>query len=158
MKAKLIRIIAGLVTLTSHISAVIAAEENSLLLPSPFSVYTNGDIVINYPAIGFDKKLLPTNNDYSGSPGCYVACYTHDKQAGIYSVGEGIYVVGQVRVAGEYQERTCIATNYAGTDISKDEHFKTICNEKITACAQLDQTLSSKCWAGGDTGGWFGIQ
>lgn len=127
------------------------ANYNSTLLPSPYPVYVmenNG--VINHPVQGAQKKMLPTDNSYRSSPGCYIACYSHDD--GIYSVSDSISVMGQIRVPGEYEGRICQPQNYKGQDISKMRQFKDECAKKIPGCE------SGNCWAGGDTGGWFGIQ
>jgi len=56
-------------------------------------------------------------------------------------------------VAGFYQGGVCMPTNYAKQDISALSQFKQLCNKQINACKN-----SGDCWAGGDTGGWFGIQ
>lgn len=142
----------GVLLTASASSFADVAGPNQALLPETFTVYTDGTSVINHPADGFAEKSLPTINLYKGNPGCYIACYSHQKENGIYSVGDNIYVLGQVRVAGKYNERVCEPTNYAGKDISADATFKTICTEKIPSC------VGNHCWAGGDTGGWFGIQ
>ncbi|WP_133127944.1 hypothetical protein [Legionella nagasakiensis] len=120
------------------------------LLPSPFPVYVIEHQVTNYPHPGTEKKWLPTDNSYAETPGCYIACYSH--QSGVYSVSPTIYVMGQVRVKGQYLQRICQPEHYEHQDISKAESFKKLCSEKITSCKNIE------CWAGGDTGGWFGIQ
>lgn len=124
---------------------------NDQLLPSPFPVYViQNQGVINHPAPGAKKLLLPTDNSYSASPGCYVACYSH--KPGLYQVSPDISVMGQVRVPGQYIGRICQPKAYEWQDISGVASFKTLCAEKIKTCA------AGACWAGGDTGGWFGIQ
>lgn len=136
-----------------HSTASMAGVVNPMqtLLPEAFSVYVNGTTVINHPEPGFTEMFLPTNNLYKGNPGCYIACYSYQKENAVYPVGDKIYVMGQVRVAGKYAGRVCEPTNFAGKDISGNDVFKSICNEKIEVCK------NAKCWAGGDTGGWFGI-
>ncbi|WP_408607013.1 hypothetical protein [Legionella spiritensis] len=127
------------------------SKYNDKLLPSPFPVYViENSGVINHPAPGAEKKLLPTDNSYTGSPGCYLACYSHNP--GIYKVSESISVMGQIRVPGEYIARNCHPTGYQWRDISGMKKFKNLCADKIPACRP------DACWAGGDTGGWFGIQ
>lgn len=122
------------------------------LLPEPYAVFTDGATVLNHPQPGFTEVSLPTVNLYKGTPGCYIACYSHQKDNSVYPVGDNIYVMGQVRVAGKYAARVCEPTNFAGKDISANDTFKAICSEKIETCK------AAHCWAGGDTGGWFGIQ
>ena len=124
-------------------------EEIPFLLPEDFKVYTNGKTVINHPYPGFTEKTLPTYNDYMGEDGGYVAIYTHDKKQGIYSVGGGIYVSGQIRVPGSYEGRTFIpAWREDGDNITRDARILEACSEYCD--------MEGK-WLGGDTGGWFGI-
>lgn len=138
-------------TLAGPAAAPTPTDPNQILLPETFSVYTDGTTVINHPAPGFNEKQLPTINLYKGAQGCYIACYSHQAENAVYPVGDNIYVLGQVRIAGKYAGRICEPTNFAGKDISGDATFKTICTEKVPTC------VGGHCWAGGDTGGWFGI-
>ncbi|AWN74260.1 hypothetical protein LEAN103870_02195 [Legionella anisa] len=133
-------------------SPIVNSDENKSLLPSPYPVYVLGNKgVINHPYPGAERALLPTDNSYTMSPGCYIACYSHNNH-GIYPVAEDIYVMGQIRVKGEYVARICQPEGYKGMDISKADKFKFLCSEKFKDCK------NNACWAGGDTGGWFGIQ
>ncbi|RUR12626.1 hypothetical protein [Legionella sp. km772] len=121
------------------------------LLPSPYPVYViPNQAVINHPVAGASKSSLPTDNSYTDSPGCYIACYSHNP--GVYAVGPSIYVMGQIRVKGSYVNRICQPAGFLNQDISKAFSFKQLCSEKISTCTP------NNCWAGGDTGGWFGIQ
>ncbi len=65
---------------------------------------------VSYP--GFEERTLPTVNKFIGYPGCYVAAYSRRKEKRVYSVGGDIYVMGQVRVPGSYQERICLPVGY----------------------------------------------
>lgn len=127
------------------------SDINQVLLPSPFPVYVDGTTVVNHPVTGFKKKNLPTNNDYKGNPGCYIACYSHKKKHAIYAAGQDIYVMGQIRVPGKYEGRTCIPKHFKEKDIGGEKQLKRLCKKKIKSCGK-------RCWAGGDTGGWFGVQ
>ena len=129
-----------------------ADDVSQTLLPSPFPVYINKSVIINHPAPGFLQKQLPTNNDYKGKPGCYVICYSHQSSNAIYQVSDTIYVMGQIRVAGEYMGRVCVPSQFSGKDISAEQSFKDLCSQKIQSCS------NNNCWVGGDSGGWFGIQ
>ncbi|STX30010.1 Uncharacterised protein [Legionella beliardensis] len=123
------------------------------LLPSPFPVYVIPNAgVVNHPYPGAQAVLLPTDNSYTGSPGCYLACYSH--QPGVYAVSPSISVMGQIRVKGSYNNnsRMCEPDGYLNKEISAEQYFKDLCNHKIASCQ------NASCWAGGDTGGWFGIQ
>lgn len=144
-------LIGSLLMLALPAKADLTNDANQTLLPDEFSVYTNGSQVLNHPAPGFMEQLLPTVNLYKGNSGCYIACYSEKKGNAIYSVSENIYVLGQVRIAGRYVNRLCVPTNFSGKDIRSEAAFKTICNDKIATC-------EGSCWAGGDTGGWFGLE
>ena len=100
---------------------------------------------------GLTEKTLTTRNLFQKTPGCYIACYSRDPEKGIYSVGDGIFVMGQIRVKGKYDERVCKPDQFENKDISAEQKFKDLCNKHIPNCVK-------NCWAGGDTGGWFGIQ
>ncbi|KYC44214.1 hypothetical protein WA1_01370 [Scytonema hofmannii PCC 7110] len=122
------------------------------MLPANFKVYVRDNVVVNVSYPGFEEKTLPTVNKFIGYPGCYVAAYSRRKEKSVYSVGGDIYVMGQVRVPGGYQERICLPVGYEKVDISADPKFKLIFAKLLpSACKE-------GCWAGGDTGGWFGIQ
>ncbi|MGD9592169.1 MAG: hypothetical protein AB7V32_06580, partial [Candidatus Berkiella sp.] len=60
---------------------------------------------------------------------------------------------GQIRVPGKYHQRICVPAGYEDKDISAATEFNSLCAKHLPlACP------GSICWAGGDTGGWFGIQ
>lgn len=151
----LMKSLLSFIALIAAAAGVLAQEQqyldrvHSMLLPPDFSVYVHGDGVVNHPAPGHKEKKLPTLNLFAGAPGCYLACYTKDKQNSVYSVGGGIYVAGQVRVPGKYVNRVCRPSGFETADVSAEQKFKDLCR-KIQGCKD--------CWAGGDTGGWFGIQ
>lgn len=122
------------------------------LLPEHFTVYVLSDGVVNWPAPGSRRTRLPTRNFYSGPRGGYVACYSHRQAGSAYSAGGGTYVMGQVRVRGDYDGRIFQPDGFRGVDISAVRHFKQVCAQAIAACHAGD------CWAGGNTGGWFAIR
>jgi hypothetical protein len=102
---------------------------------------------------GAIEKILPTVNLFKGKPGCYVACYSHQVNQSVYPVSKDIFVMGQVRVEGHYDNRICKPKGYEDKDISAENAFKQLCEDNLKQqCTQLS------CWAGGDTGGWFGVQ
>ena len=125
---------------------------NTRLLPENYPVYVWRGGVVNRQYPGTEKRYLKTVNRFKGRPGCYVACYSRNKRNSVYPVGGGIYVMGQVRVSGRYIKRICNPTNYANKDISAANYFKNVCN------TSLPEKCAGGCWAGGDTGGWFGVQ
>ncbi|QDP71132.1 hypothetical protein FOG18_00290 [Legionella israelensis] len=124
---------------------------NKQLLPNPFPVYSNDDVVIiNHPMPGFNKINIPVDNSYKKNPGCYIMCYSH--QQGLYKAAKDIYAQGMVRVAGTYDNnRICQPTGDEQQVISAMQKYKDLCNHKIKNC-------TNDCWAGGDTGGWYGMQ
>jgi hypothetical protein len=126
-------------------------DANSRLLPPKFPVWTGDFGVVNHGGAGGAQKYLPTVNIFKGAPGCYVACYSKKQTGSIYGVGGEIFVHGQVRVSGRYEARICKPQAFESSDISAGKKFKALCNASITTC-------KDDCWAGGDTGGWFGIQ
>ena len=127
-------------------------DPNKAILPTNFKVYFRDNVVVNVSYPGFEEKTLPTVSKFIGYPGCYVAAYSRRKEKSVYSVGGDIYVMGQVRVPGSYQERICLPVGYEKADISAVPQFKLIFAKVLpSACEE-------GCWAGGDTGGWFGIQ
>ena len=106
----------------------------------------------NFRAPGYGERILPTINHYAGKDGGYVAIYTRDSKEAVYSVGNGIYVAGQIRVKGRYIGRIFYPDGYAiGDDITRDPRI-------LRLCHQYFPEFESDIWIGGDTGGWFGIQ
>ncbi len=130
------------------------ANPDETLLPPQYKVYfKDGSGVANQPFTGATEKTLPTKNEFKGKPGCYIACYSRSPIESVYTVSKGIFVMGQIRVEGSYAQRVCQPKGFENKDISKETAFKDKCAANLPhACGQ------SKCWAGGDTGGWFGIQ
>lgn len=123
--------------------------ENNML-PEDFRVYVGEGSVINHPVPGYEERILPTVNRYQSNNGGYIAIYSHNASQGVYSVGDGIYVIGQIRLQGKYIGIIFHPTGYEGQYISATEDFKQLADETFSAC-------QGDCWAGGDTGGWFGI-
>lgn len=122
---------------------------NRVVLPAKYPVYTAGTTATKYAAKGFSKRMLPVSNFYLGHPGCYIACYSHDKKNSVYPVSRSIYVNGLVRVPGYYnQQMICQPVGYKNKNISSKKYFKHLCGEQIMSCHK------NRCWAGGDTGGF----
>jgi hypothetical protein len=81
-----------------------------------------------------------------------IACYSHSEVGSSYSVGQDIYVVGIVSdLVGRYIGRIFQPEGYEGKDISAEQTFKDLCNARFPSC-------KNGCWAGGDTGGFFGYK
>ncbi|HYW21372.1 MAG TPA: C1 family peptidase [Nodularia sp. (in: cyanobacteria)] len=122
------------------------------MLPEDFKVYVGSDgTVNNVPMPGYEERILTSINKYTGLDGGYIACYSRNKEGSVYSVGDGIYVMGQIRLQGQYIKRIFYPQGYENQDISAAQEFKDLCNETFPAC-------KGDGWAGGDTGGWFGLR
>ncbi len=93
------------------------------------------------------ERPLPVVTRYNGPAGGYIAMYTRDRSKAIYPVGGSIYVVGVVRLEGKYIGRVFHPRGYKNKDISAAQEFKDLCRELFDVDG----------WAGGDTGGWFGL-
>lgn len=142
--------VVGLLLLSTFAYAVPNGPE-SVVLPEKFTVYVDGTTVINHIAPGFEARNLPTKNTFKGTPGGYVACYSHIQSNSVYPVGADIFVMGQIRLPGQYFGRIFQPKDYQNKDISAEKKFKNICNKAFPSC-------QGQCWAGGDTGGWVGIR
>jgi C1A family cysteine protease len=122
------------------------------LLPEDFKVYVgeNGSVV-NWPMPGYEERTLPTVNKYTESDGGYIACYSRNKEGSVYSFDNGIYVMGQIRLQGQYIGEIFHPKGYENQDISAVQELKDLCNQTFPAC-------KGGGWAGGDSGGWFGLR
>ncbi len=125
-------------------------DRENWTLPEDFKVYVGEGSVINHPVPGYQERILPTINRYQGNDGGYIAIYSRNASQGVYSVGGGIYVIGQIRLQGKYIGRIFHPLGYEEQDIRALEEFKRLADENFSVC-------QGGCWAGGDTGGWFGI-
>ena len=122
------------------------------LLPRDFKVYVKNSIVVNNALPSFESRVLPTINHYVKADGGYVAVYTRQKEGSVYGVGNGIYVIGQIRVQGKYIGRIFYPKGYVkGDNITKDDNILSLCHEYFPQ-------FKHKVWIGGDTGGWYGNQ
>jgi hypothetical protein len=153
MKTPIALFIASIVMAIGLATAAIADTRyrTDRLLPEDFTVYLSDGGVTNRPMPGARPSVLPTRNLYRGGDGGYIACYGHQETGSAYRVGDNIYVMGQVRLRGAYSGRIFQPRGHRGQDISALASFKRICGRAIAACR------GNACWAGGDTGGWFGI-
>jgi hypothetical protein len=140
----------------SEKNSSVVANPNKTILPDQFPVYVLGTTVSRLPPPGpfpgFTQKILPTDNTYKGNPGCYIICYSHDENGSIYPISEHIFVMGQIRILGQYQQRICVPKGYEHSNISTLKNFNKLCALKIASCQK------NNCWTGGDTGGWFNIR
>ncbi|ABR64730.1 peptidase C1 [Sinorhizobium medicae] len=119
-------------------------------LPEDFKVYVGADGGVSYmPGPQRQERTLPTINRYGGPDGGYVAVCSRVADHAVYSVGDGIYVVGQIRLQGAYEGRFFVPKGYGGKCISAAPDIKAICDQAFPG--------SAPNWASGDAGGWFGL-
>jgi hypothetical protein len=92
------------------------------------------------------EDLLNEPGDLPTSSGA-IACYTRE-------AGSDIRVVGFIEeIPGHYKGRIFIPKGYPD-DISGEPYFKELCHEHL-----VDECPTEiSCWAGGDTGGYYGFQ
>jgi hypothetical protein len=146
-----------IISLGTHMAAYAARFDNNTIpvaqyLPDPFTVYVHAHQVSAMPVRGWKAVDLPTDNREKINPGCYIACYSHHK--GIYAIAEKVYVHGLVRLSGSYQGKKCQPRIAHGQDISQMPLMRERCQIAFASCRD-PQTGDARCWAGGDTGGWF---
>jgi hypothetical protein len=131
--------------------STISKDASVTLLPENFTVYVSAKGAGRYACEKYNsKRILPTKNMHSKGLGCYIACYSHNMTSSVYPVANDIYVMSQIRVAGQYDNRICIPEGYENIDISAVKKFKLLCQNLFP-----DKCSRASCWAGGDTGGWF---
>ncbi len=104
------------------------------MLSEDFRVYVGEGSVINHPAPGYEERILPTVNRYQGNDGGYIAIYSRNPSQGVYSVGDDIYVIGQIRLQGKYIGRILHPAGYEEQDISAVEEFKRLADENLSVC------------------------
>ena len=97
------------------------------------------------------KNLLNEPGNLPTSRGA-IACYTHPP---VGSVNGGYQVVGFIEdVPGHYEGRIFKPKGFEEIDLSKSPHFKRNCHEKFPNVCPGEES----CWAGGDTGGYYGFE
>ena len=142
----------GTANTASYSAAKVVSSSVIAELPEKFAVYYNGNLVINQPSAGFEKRILPTvNYTYNDIDGCYVACYSTNETNAVYETSAGIYVHGMMRLQGYYEGTTCRLTMELADRLDRDPAIKALCVNNIDSC-------QDGCWGGGNTGGFIGIQ
>ena len=117
-------------------------------LPDNLTVYASSGAVGLYGNNEEDRKSVRVIQYYTGKGGGYIAAYTHNPEKGVYSVGGEIYVMGLIRLKGTYRGRVFHPEGYLDQDISAENYFKNLILELFNA----------EGWAGGDTGGFLGLE
>jgi len=94
-----------------------------------------------------DDKNIPTRPSKGA-----ISFYSHSLAGSSYSVGQNIYVMGIIDgLKGQYKGRIFQPEGYENQDISSNQDFKNQCNARFPSC-------NNGCWAGGDTGGFYGYR
>lgn len=121
-------------------------------LPRKFKVYRSPEGVVQQkPEAGFVLKVIPNINLFRNAPGCYLACYSTDPNKGVYPVSSDAYLVGQIRVEGQYQGKVCYPKDIAQPIFSAEKSLTELCSKSF-------KCIGNSCWAGGTTGQWFGLK
>lgn len=90
------------------------------------------------PEIAESQNSLPTTLQ---DDRCIIACYRQD--------GSEIKVAGYYTSKGFYEGRVCKPDGFSGDISPISSKYSKKCNKKLSNCAD------KKCWAGGDTGGFY---
>ncbi len=125
---------------------------NKGMLPEEFKVYYSEKTGISQKSFkGASEKVIPTKNDFTEVPGCYITCYTKDAKKGIYSVGDNTYLIGQIRVAGHYYGGNCLPKGFENKDVRTAKEFKEMCEKDFP-----EKCEKESCTAGSNyTAQWF---
>jgi hypothetical protein len=125
---------------------------NKGMLPEEFKVYYNAKLGISQKAFkGSTEKVIPTKNEFTEVPGCYISCYTKDPKKGVYQVGENTYVIGQIRVSGHYYGGNCLPKGFENKDVRTAKEFKEMCEKNFPEkCEKESCTANSN-----HTAQWF---
>lgn len=125
---------------------------NKGMLPEEFKVYYSEKVGLSKTAFkGGTEKVIPTKNDFTEVPGCYITCYTKDAKKGLYSVGDNHYLIGQIRVSGHYYGGNCLPKGFENKDVRTAKEFKEMCEKDFP-----EQCEKESCTAGNNhTAQWF---
>jgi hypothetical protein len=128
-------------------------DPSYVLLPTDLKVYplSDGGATAIKKDSTTTEVTLPTDNSWLADPGCYLTCHTKDESQAVYAVGNGTYVVGQMRVPGYYdKDGMCITNLKKDEDMATSRRFKYMCNVSFNVPCQRES-----CWAEAKTGQFF---
>jgi len=140
-------------TSTAHAQFKREINPSYELLPTDLKVYLlpDGGATAIKKDSTTNEVTLPTVNSWLADPGCYVTCHTKDETVGVYAVGNGTYVVGQMRIPGHYdKDGMCVTKLKKDEDMATSRRFKYMCNVSFNVPCQRES-----CWAEAKTGQWF---
>ncbi|MCE2993357.1 MAG: hypothetical protein ACK5WS_04530 [Alphaproteobacteria bacterium] len=128
--------------------AICAVDHKNYILPEETRMYLSesGDLAEVQIDSSYREIVVPMINYYKGEGGCYLVCYSVDSDHSAYPLGNGNYVVGQIRMDGKYFGSKCVskvAVNFDAMDV---------CHDFFS-----NQCFANSCWIGSETGAWFGL-
>ncbi len=128
-----------------------AETADKTMLPDIFKVYVNEKVGFSRKSFdGAKQVVLSINNDFKENPGCYVACYSKNAKLASYKLYENTYMMGQVRVKGNYHDAMCIPTGFDSKDLSSAKEMKELCEKAFPVMCE-----KGACWADGKTSNWM---
>lgn len=137
---------------TDAVKKPTAATDPSVL-PEQFKVYYNPKLGISKKVYkGATEKVILTNNEnVKDGQGCYVSCFSKNAKDAVYPVDTNVYLMGQIRVQGQYHNGNCLPKGFEDKDVRASKEFKAKCEEAFPERCEKDS-----CWASGsNTANWF---
>lgn len=125
---------------------------NKGMLPEEFKVYYSDSVGISKTSFkGSSEKVIPTINEFTEVPGCYISCYTKDAKKGLYNIGDNNYLIGQIRVSGHYYGGNCLPKGFENKDVRSAKEFKEMCEKNFP-----EKCEKESCGVGAShTAQWF---
>src|SRR5437868_5802912 len=114
-----------------------AVSPTKAVLPDDLKMYYSNKAGLSKTNFkGATEKTIPTNNEYTDNPGCYVSCQSKNSKEGIYHVSDNVYMMGQIRVAGHFMNGLCVPKGYESKDLRRSKEFREQCEKSFpTSCA-----------------------
>lgn len=121
-------------------------------LPCMLRIYVSKEGYVSIiPTAGYQARRIRVANISLKNPGCYISCHSTNPDKGVYRVSPNIYVIGLIRIQGQYEGPFCRPKDYEKVQIRDEVIFKEICSKTF-------QCIGNSCWAGGNTGNLFGLK
>lgn len=124
---------------------------NNLIMPDNMQIYETKEYGTTKKAVkNATVKSLPTNNDFQGSPGCYLQCVSKNAEYSIFTKGTNEYVKGQMRVKGIYADGHCIPAGFDDKSIQDDKDLQSLCEKNFPK-----QCVNNSCGINSETADWI---
>jgi hypothetical protein len=121
-------------------------------LPCMMRIYVNKEgEVTSIPKAGYIPRRIKVANIAIKHPGCYISCHSTNPDKAVYQVAPRIYVIGFIRIRGQYEGPFCRPKDYEKAQIRDEVIFKEICSKTF-------ECIGNSCWAGPNTGELFGLK